>query len=223
MLQSTRYGEIYKKAKYNEKSNIYVNGMKIAQEDNFVFHYNITNINASIKKALNRERINVGRSAYTDRVKQILLNSSNEEVLDVMMEQLEKVSCGNSCDEIAWIDVATHMAKQVNRQGDVVFPPQGNHVSEDIRNTIESEGKKIIYIPENIASKFEGMKDDYGNEMGTLSSFMKSHEENFKFDFVNYKDLNKSELDVYDLCENLAKELGFSKLLKKVKISNTIE
>ncbi|MDO7206280.1 hypothetical protein Q5M85_21440 [Paraclostridium bifermentans] len=64
--------------------------MKIAQEDNFVFHYNITNINASIKKALNRERTNVGRSAYTDRIKQILLNSSNEEVLNIMMEQLGK-------------------------------------------------------------------------------------------------------------------------------------
>ncbi len=139
-----------------------------------------------------------------------------------MMEQLEKVSYGNSCDEITWLDVATYMAKQVNKQGNVVFLPQGNYVSEDIRNTIESEGKKIIYIPENIASKFEGMKDDHGNDMGTLSSFMKSYEENFKFDFVNYKDLTKSERVTYDLCENLAKELGFSKLLKKVKISNTM-
>lgn len=222
LLQITRYGEIYKKARYNDISNIYVNGMKIAQEENFVFHYNITNINASIKKALNRERTNVGRSAYTDRVKQILLNSSNEEVLNVMMEQLEKVSYGNSCDEIAWLDVATHMAKQVNKQGNVVFLPQGNYVSEDVRNTIESEGKKIIYIPENIASKFEGMKDDHGNEMGTLSSFMKSYEENFKFDFVNYKDLTKEEQKVYDLCENLAKELEFNNVLKKVKISNTM-
>ncbi|CEN78377.1 ATP-binding protein [Paraclostridium sordellii] len=111
LLQTTRYGEIYKKSKYKEKSNIYVNGMKIAQEDNFEFHYNITNINASIKKALNRERTNVGRSAYTDRVKQILLNSSNKEVLNIIMDQLEKVSYGNNCDEINWTDVAIHMAK----------------------------------------------------------------------------------------------------------------
>lgn len=59
--------------------------------------------------------------------------NKRKEVLDVMMEQLEKVSCGISCDEIAWLDVATHMAKQVNRQGDVVFIPQGNHVSEGIQ------------------------------------------------------------------------------------------
>lgn len=222
LLQTTRYGEIYKKSNCKEKSNIYVNGMKISQEDNFEFHYNITNINASIKKALNRERTNVGRSAYTDRVKQILLNSSNKEVLNIMMDQLEKVSYGNNCDEINWTDVAIHMAKQVNSQDDVVFLPQGNYVSEDIRNTIESEGKKIIYIPENIALKFQGMRDDNGNEMGTLDSFMKSYEENFKFDFVKYKDLSKEEKKVYDLCEKIAKELNFTTLLKKVKISNTM-
>lgn len=222
LLQVTKYGEVYKKKKDDAKSNIYVNGMKISEEDNFVFHYNITNINASIKKALNRERTNVGRSAYTDRVKQILLNSINNEVLNIMMEQLEKFSYGNSCDEITWLDVATYMAKQVNKQGNIVFLSQGNYISEDIRNTIESQGKKIIYVPENIASKFEGMKDDYGNEMGTLSSFMMSYKKNFKFDFVDYNDLTKSEQVTYDLCENLAKELGFSKLLKKVKISNTM-
>lgn len=222
LLQITKYGEIYKKTKYNEKSNIYVNGMKIAQEDNFAFHYNITNINSSIKKALNRERTNVGRSAYTDRIKQILLNSSNKEILNVMMEQLERVSYGNNCEEIAWLDIATHMAKQVNKQEDVVFLPQGSHVSEDIRNIINLEGKKIIYIPENISSKFEGMKDDNGNEMSTLSSFIKSYEENFKYDFVEYKDLTKDEQEVYDLCKNISKELDFNDVIKKIKISNTM-
>ena len=51
---------------------------------------------------------------------------------------------------------------------------------------------------------------------------MKSYEENFKFDFVNYKDLSKEEKKVYDLCEKIAKELNFTTLLKKVKISNTM-
>ena len=69
------------------------------------------------------------------------------------------------------------MAKQVNKNGNVVFLSQGSCISEDIKNTIESEGKRIIYIPENISSKFEDMKDDDGNNMETLSSFMKSYEE----------------------------------------------
>ena len=222
LLQVTKYGEVYKKSKHNEKSNIYVNGMKIAQEDNFIFHYNITNINASIKKALNRERTNVGRTAYTDRVKQILLNSSNENVLNVMMDELRKISYGDNCDEVAWLDVATHMAKQVNKNGNVVFLSQGSCISEDIKNTIESEGKRIIYIPENISSKFEDMKDDDGNNMETLSSFMKSYEEKFEFDFVDYKELDEQEKKVYDLCESIAKELGFADILSKIKISNTM-
>ncbi|MDO7206279.1 hypothetical protein Q5M85_21435 [Paraclostridium bifermentans] len=62
------------------------------------------------------------------------------------------------------------------------------------------------------------MKDDNGNYMGTLSSFMKTYEENFEFDFVKYKDLTKDEQKVYDLCENISKELDFYNILKKVKI-----
>lgn len=221
-LQVTKYGEIYKKAKPDEKASIYINGMKIAQEDNFIFNYNITNINASIKKALNRERTNVGRNAYTDRIKQILLNASNEEVLNIMMKQLEKVSYGNNCDEIAWLDVAIHMAKQVNAQGNVVFLAQGSCISADIIDTIQLEGKKIIYIPENIVSKFDRIKDSKGNSMSTLSAFIKSYEQNFEFDFVKYKDLTKEEQTIYDLSKNIASKLKLKTVLSKVKISNTM-
>lgn len=57
------------------------------------------------------------------------------------------------------------MAKQVNMQNDVVFIPQGRCIGDDIINTIESEGKEIVYIPENIVSKFDDMKDNVGNYM----------------------------------------------------------
>ena len=60
------------------------------------------------------------------------------------------------------------MAKQVNIQNDVAFLPQGRCISDDIINAIESEGKKIVYIPENIVSKFDDMKDNLGNYMSTL-------------------------------------------------------
>lgn len=46
--------------------------VKVAEETNFLFSYNITSLNAQIKKALNRERTNVGRTAYTGRIKDIL-------------------------------------------------------------------------------------------------------------------------------------------------------
>lgn len=67
-------------SKDSEYSNIYINGLKIAEESNFLFSYNITALNKQIIKALNRERTNVGRSAYGDRIKSILTACNNSYV-----------------------------------------------------------------------------------------------------------------------------------------------
>ena len=73
LLEKTKYGEVYK-CKYDGLmgGTIYINGVKVASESNFMFDYNITHINKQIRKALNRERSNVGRTAYADTVKYIL-------------------------------------------------------------------------------------------------------------------------------------------------------
>ena len=70
VLEKTKYGEVLANTGVN--SNIYINGVRVAEESNFLFSYNITSLNAQIKKALNRERTNVGRTAYTGRIKDIL-------------------------------------------------------------------------------------------------------------------------------------------------------
>jgi hypothetical protein len=41
-----------------------------------------------MKKALNRERSNVGRTAYADRVKSMLLQTRSERVAKVLANQL---------------------------------------------------------------------------------------------------------------------------------------
>ncbi len=68
ILESTKYGDII--GGRENRGNIYINGMLIAHEDNFFFGY-ITVLNAMIRKSLNRERTNVGRTAYTTTIKQI--------------------------------------------------------------------------------------------------------------------------------------------------------
>ncbi len=73
ILEATEYGEVI--STKNGISNIYINGVKVAEEDNFLFSYNITSLTSTLRKALNRERSNVGRTAYTPRVKDILKNA----------------------------------------------------------------------------------------------------------------------------------------------------
>ncbi|GAG91226.1 unnamed protein product [marine sediment metagenome] len=84
-MEKTSYGEVL--AKNSDKSSVYVNGMKVAEEGNFLFSYNITSLTKDISKALNRERVNVGRSAYSGRVKQILLSSVNEDVVNALIKE----------------------------------------------------------------------------------------------------------------------------------------
>ena len=48
LLEQTKYGEVYQCA--GTPAIIYINGVQVATEDNFLFSYNITNINAQIKK-----------------------------------------------------------------------------------------------------------------------------------------------------------------------------
>ena len=57
-------------------ARIYVNGLRVAEEPNFLFSYNITSLTKGLRAALNRERSNVGRQAYSERVKAILLAST---------------------------------------------------------------------------------------------------------------------------------------------------
>lgn len=98
IITSTQYGDIIRKGE--SIANIYINGVKVSEEPNFAFSYNITSLSKQIKKALNRERTNVGRTAYADRIKSILLETTNEEVLEILLNNLEAMSSGRQCDEI---------------------------------------------------------------------------------------------------------------------------
>ena len=106
ILETTKYGQVIQKN--GADSIIYINGVKVAQEDNFLFSYNITLLNSQIKKALNRERTNVGRSAYTSRIKDILLSCDSEDVIEELVDDLQYFTSGDKHDELSWNDVAIY-------------------------------------------------------------------------------------------------------------------
>lgn len=120
LLETTRYGQVYLRLP-NHPGYIYINGVRVAEEDNFLFSYNITELNAKIKKALNRERSNVGRSAYTDSVKKILLSSESEDVLKMLVEDLDNLLKGTAKDESSWVDVTSYATKILNEKGGFIF------------------------------------------------------------------------------------------------------
>src|SRR5208337_1465627 len=109
VIATTKQGQVVKRN--GNQGNIYINGVKVAEEGNFLFSYNITKLSAAITKALNRERSNVGRSAYTASVKNILLSSTAKEVAEILARDLKNINEGTEHDELTWIDVQEHAVK----------------------------------------------------------------------------------------------------------------
>ncbi len=58
-------------------ARVYILGVLASEEPNFLFSYNISSLTDPMKKRLNRERLNVGRTTYADRVKAILKNAAS--------------------------------------------------------------------------------------------------------------------------------------------------
>jgi hypothetical protein len=58
-LEPTRYGSVLQREA--KAARIYVNGLRVAEEPNFLFSYNITSLTKALRAALNRERSNVSR------------------------------------------------------------------------------------------------------------------------------------------------------------------
>lgn len=99
-LAHTKYGDILERS--GKTGRIYITGLRVAEEGNFLLSYNITSMTAGIRKALNRERTNVGRAAYSGRVQDILLAQTSPEVSRRLVEDLQNFKTGKMHDELQW-------------------------------------------------------------------------------------------------------------------------
>lgn len=154
-LETTKFGQVL--SKNGGISKIFINGVKVAEEDNFLFSYNITLLNSVVKKALNRERTNVGRGAYSERIKSILLSCNSWEIAEILINDLQNFSYGKKHDELNWIDVQEHATKIYSKVEKVVFvTPSEIERSSDIIEEAKDTGHKLVVIPENLKEKVHG-------------------------------------------------------------------
>lgn len=221
-LEKTQYGEVLKKA--GQVSYIYINGIRVAEEENFLFSYNITSLTSAIKKALNRERTNVGRTAYSDRVKSILLASTSETVAKALVDDLGNFGTGTLHDEMKWTDVSVHASKITNASGNVLFL-----TDEEIMNAprfieeARASGRQIITIPGSVKEKLSGQVDTDGNAIQDLGNFVSEWNDSFEFQFVPPEKLSQDERSVFDISGQIADLIGgFPSNIQSVKISETM-
>ncbi|NLN49755.1 MAG: ATP-binding protein [Clostridiales bacterium] len=222
LLETTDFGEILERD--GNTAVIYVNGIQAAEEENYMFSYNITRLSAAMRKALNRERSNVGRTAYADSVKKLLLKSNSETVIQQLVNELKKLEEGGCYDEINYLDVQVHAMKTYNAQKPVVFLSQEGlyELSPDEKEKIEESGREIVIVPGNAFDKIKNSTDINGKPMGTVDLIYKEYNKNFKYSWVAPEDLSPKRKIVWEKRHIVMDWLGDKKWRRKIKISETI-
>ncbi len=222
MLAITRFGQII--SRRSGPGAIYINGVKVAEEANFLFSYNITQLSAAIKKAINRERSHVGRTAYSDSVKKILLASTNGDVARKLAEDISRFQLGEMHDELAWIDVQEHAVRILNAQEKVVMVTAYEAMCfPNLIDQARQSGNTILTIPENLRAKIADSVDVEGNRMVDLTQFTEIYNDSFSFDFVEIDALSSQERKILDTTAFVIEAFGGKPAkVAAIKISNTM-
>lgn len=222
LLEQTRFGEVYEPAG-DGSANIYVTGLKVATEEEFLFSYNITNTTKKIRDALNRERSNVGRTAYTTRVKKILQACESGDVAERLVDDLEKVQEGTNHDEFSWKPVQVHAARVLNARSEAIFvtaEEQGQ--MKDLLERARGDGKRVVTVPDSTRQELRSKSDIEGEEIRDVDLFRKEWEDSFEFEWVDQSDLTERENEAWNLKDDVLSLVGVENLIEEVRISETM-
>lgn len=223
LLERTPHGSVLRRVE-KMPARVYVNGLRVAEEERFLFSYDVTSMTAALRRALNRERTNVGRTAYTDRVKAILLAASSQEVARALAADLEGFSSGRLHDENSWIDVALHACRILNAAERVIFMTSHEiGLAAAFVDRARSDGRRIVTVPDALRRKLAGVLDIDGNPMVDLKRYELQWNESFSFDFVDQDDLTPDERTVFARTDEIIALRGERPAaLRAVRISTTM-
>jgi hypothetical protein len=199
VLETTDVGQVLAKRGAAQPGRIYVKGLLVAEEPNFLFSYNITALNTPLRRAMNRERSNVGRTAYTDRVKKILTACAGHAVAGALSADLAGYETGRAHDEIlSWTEVAVHACRVLQTYEKVLFVTafdlaQGSPQLDYARD----EGYRLVVVPGTVAAKLGRLSDLAGRPMVDLSQYRRQWNDSFEFTFVAEDQLSATERAVF--------------------------
>jgi hypothetical protein len=226
VLEETSVGQVIAKAS-GEPSSVFVRGLLVAIEDNFLFSYNITSLTTALKRALNRERSNVGRTAYSDRVKKILLESTSEAVAGPLARDLAGFASGDLHDEVAWSDVAVQATRIMQASQKVMFVSGNDYEMSAIEiDHARADGYEIIQVPDKIADRLVDLTDLAGKPMVNVGQYSVEWNDSFQYSFVDPVDLTDGELAVLGRSNQILALLGMPPAgtgrIKAIKVSETM-
>lgn len=222
VVADTDYGQVL--AATSGAAKIYVNGLRVATEEEFLFSYNVTSSTKKLRSALNRERSNVGRSAYSDRVKAILLGSDTREVIDGLVEDLQRFETGTQHAETRWKDVGLHACRQLNATTPVMFvsPMELDSATAFVQRA-RDDGHQIVVVPADLRRSLRDLDDAAGRPVRDLDEYKREWVDSFEFEYVEVADLTAHERAVWDrLAQIFDARGGRPTRVRDVRISETM-
>lgn len=222
IVEQTRVGRILEKK--GSVSRIYVAGLLIAEEENFAFSYDITSLTEAMKKALNRERTNVGRTAYSERIKSMLLQTQSHAVATTLADQLMGLERGTGSDEVRWKDVAVHACKILNASGKFLFVTTSQLMANaDAVDHARGDGLQVVTVPDNIHVEVVGALDLSGTPIRDLGVYQSEWNESFRFAWVSPEMLTAQEATVFGCAARIAALVGgLPNHVQSLRISSTM-
>jgi hypothetical protein len=222
IIEENRVGRILEKK--GAVSRIYVAGLLVAEEENFAFSYDIASLTETMKKALNRERTNVGRTAYSERVKAMLLQTESQPVAKVLADQLMALEQGTGSDEVRWKDVAVHACKILSASGSYLFVTASQLMDNaSAVNHARDDGLKIVTVPDNIHAEVAGAKDIAGAPIRDLGVYQSEWNNSFKFNWITPEKMTDAEREVFSKASAIAGLVGgLPAKVKAIRVSKTM-
>ncbi len=218
LLESTDYGDVLARTDIRSPARVYVKGLFVAEEPNFLFSYNITRLSAALRRALNRERSNVGRSAYTDQVKSILTRCRSTEVAGLLAEDLNAYASGRLHDELEWRVVALHACRVLQTNEKVLFVTAWQIMDDTAQlRYARTDGYRIVVVPEDIARSLGGLTDLSGRPLVDLDKYRNEWNDSFSFTFIGPDVMTPAEREVFSRTQEVGALAGVD--LRKSKIA----
>jgi len=219
LLESTEYGDVLARADSASAARIYVKGLFVAEEPNFLFSYNITRLSASLRRALNRERSNVGRGAYSDRVKAILTACRSTEVAAPLAEDLNGYTAGRLHDELGWRDVALHACRVLQTNEKVLFVTAWQMAGDTAQlRYARDDGYRVLVVPEDIARSLGRLTDLNGRPLVDLDRYRNEWNQSFSFTFVDAVAMTPPERAAFRRTQDIGALAGIDLARRKITV-----
>ncbi len=222
ILETNAYGQILERK--GNAARVYILGVLASDEPNFLFSYNITSLTDTMKKKLNRERLNVGRAIYADRVKSILKNAESATVENALINQIGKRATGEQCDEMAWIEISQMALNLMNERKKVVyFTEQELQTAPNVMDNAKADGYEVVVVTEQQKSKLENQVLTGGPQVRTVRNYIQEFNSSFQYKFVNINNLSREERQIFEFTPKIISLVGIpSYRIPEIRISETM-